>query len=172
VSFYDCITMLLYLFVLFTIVPLVELALLIWIGGQTAWWVPIVGVVLTGVAGAALARWQGWRALQRIQDDMRSGRVPAGAVIDGVLILVAGILLVTPGVLTDVVGIALLIPPIRAIVKRRATATFRRHVEVRAARFKSTFRANGFASDRNSSPRGHDEIIEAKVIKSRVEDAD
>ena len=78
--------MLLYLFVLFTIVPLVELSLLIWIGGQTAWWVPIVGVVLTGIAGAALARWQGWRALQRIQDDMRAGRIPAGAVIDGVLI--------------------------------------------------------------------------------------
>jgi UPF0716 protein FxsA len=169
VSFYDCITMLLYLFVLFTIVPVVELALLIWIGGQTAWWVPIVGVVLTGIAGAALARWQGWRALQRIQDDMRAGRIPAGAVIDGVLILVVGILLVTPGVLTDVVGMALLIPPIRAIVKRRATAWFRRQVDVRAKRFKSTFTKE--VGTNEASPR-HDQIIDAHVVSIHVEDAE
>jgi UPF0716 protein FxsA len=161
--------MLLYLFLLFTIVPLVELALLIWIGGQTAWWVPIVGVLLTGIAGAALARWQGWRALKRIQDDLHAGRIPAQAVIDGVLILVAAILLVTPGVLTDAVGLALLIPPIRAIVKRGAMAWFRRNVEVRTARFTSKFQSTGIGS--NGAPQRHDEIIEAKVIKSHVEDA-
>jgi UPF0716 protein FxsA len=161
--------MFLYLLLLLTILPLVELALLIWIGGLTAWWVPIVGVLVTGIAGAALARWQGWRAVKRIQDDMNAGRVPAQAVIDGVLILIAGILLVTPGVLTDAFGFALLIPPIRAAVKRGAMAWFRRKVEVRASRFTSTFRANGLGAN-GASPR-HDEIIEAKVIRSHVEDA-
>ena len=100
--------MLFYLFLLFTVVPLVELSILIWIGGQTEWWVPIVMVIVTGIAGAALARWQGWQVLQRIREDARAGRMPADALIDGFLILLAGILLVTPGVLTDLVGVALL----------------------------------------------------------------
>ena len=121
---YNSLPCLQYLFLLFTVVPLVELALLIWIGGQTVWWLPIAMVVLTGIAGAVLARWQGLRALQRIQDDLQAGRMPADAVVDGVLILVAGILLVTPGVITDIVGVALLIPPLRSLMKRGAMAGY------------------------------------------------
>jgi UPF0716 protein FxsA len=157
------------LFLLFTVVPLVELALLIWIGGQTAWWVPLALVLFTGIAGAALARWQGWHAIRRIQDDLQTGRMPADAVIDGVLILAAGILLVTPGVLTDIVGVALLIPPFRSLVKRGAFAWLRRHVQVSAARFAASF--HGGNSDRNAASWSRDEIIEAKVITSRVEKA-
>jgi UPF0716 protein FxsA len=157
------------LFLLFTVVPLVELALLIWIGGQTAWWFPIAMVLLTGIAGAALARWQGLRALQRIQDDLQAGRMPADAVVDGVLILVAGILLVTPGVITDVVGVALLIPPLRSLMKRGAMGWLRRHVNVTAQRFANTFRAH--EPSPGESPWHQDEIIEAKVIKTRIEKA-
>lgn len=157
------------LFLLFTVVPLVELALLIWIGGQTAWWVPIAMVLLTGITGAALARWQGLRALRRIQDDLNTGRMPADAVVDGVLILVAGILLVTPGVLTDIFGVALLVPPLRSLMKRASMAWLRRHVTVSAQRFTATYGAPN--PGRNDAAWDHDEIIEAKVIKSRVEDA-
>jgi UPF0716 protein FxsA len=157
------------LFLLFTVVPLVELALLIWIGGQTTWWLPIAMVLFTGIAGAVLARWQGMRALRRIQDDLQSGRMPADAVVDGVLILVAGILLVTPGVLTDVVGVSLLIPPLRALIKRGAMAWLRRHVNVTAQRIATAYHTR--EADHHDAPWRHDEIIEAKVIKSHVENA-
>ena len=102
--------MLLYFFLLFIVLPLVEITILIQIGEWTVWWVPIAIVVATGIVGGTLARWQGWRVLERIREEMRSGRVPADALIDGFLILLAGILLVTPGILTDLVGIAFLIP--------------------------------------------------------------
>jgi UPF0716 protein FxsA len=162
--------MLAVLFLLFTVVPLVELALLIWIGSETVWWLPIAMVLFTGIAGAALARWQGLRALRRIQDDLQAGRIPADAVVDGVLILVAGILLVTPGVITDVIGVALLIPPLRSLVKRAAIALLRRHVEISAQRFTANFRAH--EQGHSNSPWHQDEIIEAKVIKSHVENAE
>jgi UPF0716 protein FxsA len=157
------------LFLLFTIVPLVELALLIWIGGQTAWWVPIAMVLLTGFTGAALARWQGLRALRRIQDDLHAGRMPADAVVDGVLILVAGILLVTPGVLTDICGVMLLIPPLRSLVKRAAVAWLSRHVKASAQRFTATYGMHepGYGD----AARDRDEIIDAKVLNTRVENA-
>jgi len=161
--------MLFYLFVLFTVVPLVELALLIWIGGETAWWVPIAFVVSTGIAGAALARWQGWRAIVRIQDELRAGRIPADAMMDGVLILVAAILLITPGVLTDVVALGLLLPPVRALVKRAVIASLRRRVQIKTAHFSETYSSAGWNG--NAPASGSDEIVEAKVIRSHVEDA-
>jgi UPF0716 protein FxsA len=96
--------------------------------------------------------------------------MPADAVVDGVLILVAGILLVTPGVISDVLGIALLVPPVRSLIKRGTMAWFRRHVTVSARRFTT---ACGDAHDPQNRDAAwhHDEIIEAKVIKSRVENA-
>jgi UPF0716 protein FxsA len=161
--------MLLYLFLLFTIVPLIELTILVWIGRQTAWWLPILMVIATGVLGAALARWQGWQVLQRIRSDAAAGRMPADAMIDGFLILLAGILLVTPGVMTDLMGVALLIPPARAIVKRAVAAWIKRNIEVRANRATA-----GFWSHTDAKPAGarRDEIIDAKVLGTHVEDAE
>jgi len=156
--------MLFYLFLLFTVVPLVELALLVWLGGETAWWVPVLLVLADGIAGALLWRWQGFRVLTRIQEDMAAGRMPADALVDALLIFLAGAFLITPGMLTDAVGFALLIPPIRAVVKRLAKAWFVRHVQVRTA----TFSTNG------SPPPGSttsDQIIDARVIDTRSEDA-
>src|SRR5258708_6140165 len=117
-----------YLFLLFTVVPLVELALLVWVGGQTAWWVPILLVLVDAALGAALIRWQGVRVVRRIQEDLAAGRMPGDALIDGALFLIAAALLIAPGILTDVVGFALLIPPLRALVKRGVSAWLRRHV--------------------------------------------
>ena len=95
--------------------------------------------------------------------------MPADAVVDGVLILVACILLVTPGVITDVLGVALLIPPLRSLVKRVAMAWLRRHVNVSAQRFASAFREHEPGHGESRWPQ--DEIIEAKVIKTHVENA-
>ena len=160
--------MLFYLFLLFTVVPLVEVVILVEIAQATEWWVPIVLVIGTGILGAALARWQGWQALERIRDDARAGRMPAGAIIDGVLILVAGILLVTPGILTDMVGFALLVPPLRALVKRGVVAWIRRNFEVRISRADA-----GFWHDVDGAhDLPPDEIIDAKVLETHVDAAE
>jgi UPF0716 protein FxsA len=161
--------MLLYLFLLFTIVPIVELAILVWIGGKTGWWVPILLVIGTGVLGAALARWQGWQVLQRIRADAAAGRVPADALLDGFLILLAGILLVTPGVLSDLFGVALLIPPVRALVKRAAAAWIKRNIEFRVGKQAAAFWTRAGDGDPTSQ---RDEIIDARVVRTTVEDAE
>lgn len=160
--------MLVYLFLLFTVLPIVELAILIRIGQATVWWAPVLMVIATGIAGAALARWQGLRVYQRIQQDARSGRMPADALVDGFLILLAGILLITPGVLTDLFGIAFLIPPIRALVKRGVKAWIKKNVDVRVAGMDATAWQ---AASQSPTGFGEDKIVEAKVIHTHVEDA-
>jgi UPF0716 protein FxsA len=157
--------MLFYLFLLFTVVPLVELAGLVWLGGQTVWWVPILLVIADGILGALLWRWQGLKVLSQIQADMAAGRMPADALVDGLLIFLAGAFLITPGMLTDVVGFALLIPPIRALVKRFAKAWFLRHVEVKTSAFTTAY------SSESTRPPAGDKIIDAHVVSTRVEDA-
>jgi UPF0716 protein FxsA len=157
-------SMLFYLFLLFTVVPIVELALLVWLGGQTVWWVPVLLVIADGIAGALLWRWQGLRTIARIRDEMAAGRMPADALVDGLLVFLAGAFLITPGMITDLAGFALLIPPLRAVVKRYAKAWFLRNVEVRAAAFRS---ATSTGAD--GTP-GNDTIIDARVLETRVED--
>jgi UPF0716 protein FxsA len=160
--------MLVYLFLLFTVLPIVELAILIRFGQATVWWAPVLLVIATGVAGAVLARWQGLRVYQRIREDARAGRMPADALVDGFLILLAGILLITPGVVTDVAGIAFLIPPVRALVKRGVKAWIRKNVEIRVAGMNADFWQS---TDAASPSTGDDRIIDARVVGTRVEDA-
>lgn len=106
------------LLLLFTIVPAIELALLIEIGRRIGT-LPTLGlIVLTGLLGATLARYQGIAVLRRMQEEVAEGRLPAASLIDGAIILIAAALLVTPGILTDAVGFALLIPLTRAGIRR------------------------------------------------------
>jgi len=119
--------MFLRLFLLFTIVPLVELVLLIKIGGVIGVAPTIAIVIGTGVLGAWLARWQGLAVLRRIGDEMAAGRLPTDALIDGLLVLVAAAMLLTPGFLTDSAGFLLLVPGTRAKVRRLVAAAMARN---------------------------------------------
>ena len=120
--------MFLRLLLLFTIVPLIELYLLIKIGGIIGV-VPTIAIVIgTGVLGAWLARWQGLAVLRRISDEVAAGRLPTDALIDGLLILVAAAVLLTPGLLTDSLGFVLLVPPSRALVRKVVAAAIARRV--------------------------------------------
>lgn len=106
------------LFLLFIIVPLVELALLLLLSQYVLGWLPtLLLVILTGVGGAWLAQRQGTQALARIRQDLTAGRMPTDAVADAVLIFAAGLLLMTPGVLSDLTGILLLLPAGRLLAK-------------------------------------------------------
>ncbi len=114
------------LFLLFTLVPVVEIALLVWIGTQTSVMFVLALVIGTGILGAALARYQGWQTLRRISVDLDLGRMPGESLLDGMLVLLAALLLIVPGVLSDLVAIALLFPPsrwaLKGFVRRRLQA--------------------------------------------------
>ena len=111
------------LLLLFILVPTVELLLLIEIGRRIGT-LPTLGlIVFTGALGATLARHQGLAVLRQVQEETAAGRIPAGAVLDGVLILLAGAVLMTPGVLTDAFGFLCLVPAFR---RRRKSLSRRR----------------------------------------------
>lgn len=110
--------MLMRLFLLFTLVPVIELALLVEVGGRIGVAPTIAVVLTTGALGAWLARSQGLRALQRLQDALRAAQFPGEEIFDGVLILAGGLLLLTPGFLTDILGLCALIPGTRHLLKR------------------------------------------------------
>jgi UPF0716 protein FxsA len=117
------------LLALFIVLPLVELALLIQVGR----WIGLVWtlalVVATGFLGAALARRHGVRAWIAIRDELRAGRMPASALADGLLILIGGIVLLTPGLITDLFGFAMLVPATRNAFKKALQRRFERAVE-------------------------------------------
>ena len=117
--------MVLLLFVLFLLVPIAELYVIVKAAG--AFGIPETILALIGVSllGAFLVRWQGASLLGRMASTLQRGEVPAKEVVDGVLILLAGALMLTPGFLTDAVGLALLIPPIRLPIRSLLIRRFR-----------------------------------------------
>jgi len=112
------------LLILFILIPLVELVLLTVVAGRIKWPATILLVVLTGAWGWYLARSQGLSILAKIKSEMASGRVPTAELVDGLLVLIGGIVLLTPGLLTDLVGFSLMIPGFRAILRERLKAKF------------------------------------------------
>ena len=103
--------------ILFTVLPALELALLIKIGGHIGVINTIFIIISTGVLGAYLARLQGFLTLNKIQASLNEGKMPSSELMDGLMILVGGIVLLTPGFITDTIGFLLLIPWTRALVK-------------------------------------------------------
>lgn len=107
------------LFLLFTVVPAVELWLLIEIGQVVGGWQTVAWVVTMGAVGAWLGKRAGFRVLEDIFTAVREGRSPADAVVEAGLVLVGAVLLVTPGVLTDLSGALLFIGPLRRFLAPR-----------------------------------------------------
>jgi len=105
------------LLVLFIALPIVELGVLLRVNESIGLLNTLALVVITGVVGAFLARMQGLMVLDAIRRDMAEGRMPAPRVMDGVMILAAGLLLVTPGLITDGVGFLLLVPAVRHAIR-------------------------------------------------------
>jgi len=106
------------LLALFITIPILEIALLLSVKDFIGFNGTLALVVATALLGAWLARWQGLRQIALIQKELETGRMPAPQLLDGVLILVAGIVLLTPGLITDAIGFFLLLPPGRAVIKR------------------------------------------------------
>lgn len=102
-----------WLFLIFVAVPIIEIALFIQVGGAIGLWPTLGIVILTAVIGTTLMRRQGIATLNRLQSSLAEGRNPADPMAQGAMILVAGVLLLTPGFFTDALGLALLLPPVR-----------------------------------------------------------
>ncbi len=103
-----------WVFLLLVAVPVIEIALFIKLGGFMGLWPTIALVIGTAVLGAALLRAQGFSAMARLQASLAEGGDPRGPMADGVMILIAGLLMLTPGFFTDTVGFLLLLPPVRS----------------------------------------------------------
>ena len=106
------------LLLVFIVVPILEIVVFIRAGEWIGLWPTVAGVVLTAVIGAALVRHQGFSTLARAQRSLGAGRFPVNEVFDGLCLVLAGALLITPGFLTDSVGFLLLVPTVRTFLRR------------------------------------------------------
>ncbi|MEQ8847374.1 FxsA family protein [Botrimarina sp.] len=168
--------MLLYLILLFTVLPIVEIALLFELGDAIGW-LPTLAIALgTGVLGASLAKAQGLATLGKIRQQLSEGHPPGDALLDGALILVAGAVLITPGVLTDLFGFALLVPPVRAVAKRMLRRRFgrgstRRSADGRTVVWSYDSGRLGADPSRPDRPVVEGDIIDAEVIDVHTAEA-
>ncbi len=110
------------LFFVFTTVTLVELYLLVWMGSWMGFWPTLALVMTTALVGATLAKREGLKVLREWQTALAEMRVPEEGLTGALLVLVAGIFLMTPGLLTDVTGLLLLVPQVRRFVGKKIEA--------------------------------------------------
>ena len=116
------------LLIIFVFVPVMELYILIEAGRMIGIGATVGLIMLTGAAGAWLARSQGLEILRRIQQETANGQMPAQTLIDGALILVGGLLLLTPGFFTDALGFSFLVPITRELWRRGLSAWLEKQV--------------------------------------------
>lgn len=128
--------------------PMIEIALFIWVGGLIGLWQTLALVVLSAVIGVAVMRRQGVQALGKLQANLEAGGDPSGPIAHGALIMIAGVLLIIPGFFTDTIGVLLLIAPFRGWIISRGAA----RMTVRAANF----------TRRGTGPRPPPETIDAE----------
>ncbi len=122
------------LFALFVGVPLLEIAVFVAVGGEIGLWPTLGAVVATALAGSVLLRVQGLSTLYRAREHMERGELPVKELFDGVCLVFAGALLLTPGFITDGVGLLLFLPPFRAAIRRGLTSLFAARGTVRTCR--------------------------------------
>lgn len=117
------------LLLLFTIIPAVELALLIELGQYMGVLATIILVASTGLIGVSLAKSQGYIVIKKIKVSLNQGRMPADDLIGGLLILIGGTMLLTPGLLTDLTGFSLIIPATRNFYTRIIKSRFKNFID-------------------------------------------
>jgi UPF0716 protein FxsA len=114
------------LILLFILVPIAEIYVIIKVGEAIGALWTVLLLVADSIIGARLVSWQGRAAWRRFQEALAAGRMPHREILDGVMIIFGGALLLAPGFITDVVGLALLVPPTRAVIRRGAARSIRR----------------------------------------------
>ncbi len=158
----------------FVAVPLVELAVVLQVRNAVGLGPTLLLLLAVSVVGAAVVRREGARAWRAFRDAVASGRAPATEVADGAMLLVGGTLLLTPGFVTDVVGLVLVLPPTRALLRRRVTAYVARRllvrtlgVDPRGPLWGPLVRPGARARGRSSgaATRARDGVLEGEVVE-------
>jgi UPF0716 protein FxsA len=121
----------LFLLLIMIVVPIVEIGVFIQVGGWLGLWPTLSIVILTAMLGTGLLRYQGFTTLIRAQQSLNEGRFPVAEVFDGLCLVIAGALLLTPGFVTDTFGLLLFIPQVRALVRQTVGRQFLKSGRVR-----------------------------------------
>jgi UPF0716 protein FxsA len=153
------------LFVLFIVVPIAEIYVLLQIGHAIGALPTIALLIADSVLGAALMRSQGRAAWLRLNAALAEGRVPGREVMDGALVILGGALLLTPGFLSDILGLVLLLPPTRAIVRRVLLRRFAGRI-VAGAASGAQARMFGFGARPGRTSRrgaGYDDVVDGSA---------
>jgi UPF0716 protein FxsA len=135
-----------WLFLVFIVTPLVELYLLLWFADLTSLGAAVALTLVTGIVGGSLAKREGLKVWRRWNQALANMQPPEQGVIDGVLILIGGVLLITPGILTDLVGFSLLAPPTRDVVARAIRRRIDAHLERRGHQGMRVIETSGSSS--------------------------
>lgn len=149
------------LFLVFFLVPLIEIGLFIQIGGWIGLWPTLAIVVGTAVLGTWLVRREGLQALAQVQDRMRTMRDPTEPLAHGALIIFAGALLMAPGFFTDMCGLLLLIPAVRMAIMWAVRA----RIQVQAGRFDSFVRPDGMGPDAGHPKRSDPQVLDGEFFE-------
>ncbi len=152
------------LLLIFIVIPLAEIYVFIQVGSAIGTWYTIGLVIITAIIGTSLLRLQGYGVLSRAQTTLNKGDLPVDSVIDGVFLLIAGALLLTPGLITDIFGFLLFIPFLRRII---AKAMFKRFVMMGKGNMKVYTQEDFYGSNSAEKPK-NDNIIDAEF--SEVKD--
>ena len=149
------------LLLLFLVFPIIELAVLYWLASTITLPWTVVIALSTGIVGAWLARSQGLRVFRRVHAEVNLGRLPTNDLLDGLLIIIAGALLITPGLLTDLFGLSLLIAPLRSLYRHWLAGWMKR-------RFRITT-INGSSLHANS-PFDRSTVVDSYVVREEEEE--
>lgn len=150
------------LLILFVSVPLIEFLLFAKIGNYIGFPATIASIIITGILGSWLAKKEGSHVISKFRLATSSGQLPHNEIIDGVLILIAGAVLLTPGFLTDAVGFTLLIPPARGFIRNKLTEYLRGRINIVATGMPNVTEANKTIKE-TSVTQG--EVIDVDVVE-------
>ncbi|MGJ8679194.1 FxsA family protein [Paraglaciecola sp.] len=153
------------LFILFAVLPIVEIAILINVGEQIGGWYTLAIVILTAFFGAKLVKQEGLSTLTQAQQKMQSGQMPGQEMAEGLLLVIAGVLLVTPGFVTDGIGFLLSLPITRPLIAKELT----KHISVNTVN--SSFQAD-FSQHSQHSHHKHTSDQQGEVFEGEFVDKD
>ena len=148
-----------FIFLVFLIVPIIEIYFLITVGSVIGAGMTIALIIFTALLGAFLVRAQGFSTFARVQEQLAHGEMPALEILEGLFLLVAGALLLTPGFFTDAIGFAFLTPPLRRWIIRRSLASGAWQGSVQSVNVKSDYGDRGVH-------------IESRVIEGEYHESD
>lgn len=155
------------IFLLLIVVPIVELYVLFQVADSFGWGVSLLSLLAVSLAGGALMRWQTSGAWARVMSKIQAGEMPSKELIDGALMIFGGALLLTPGFFTDAVGLAMFIPPLRALFRRLVLRRVNARVTTFSAAggpgFSATFMSSSNWGPGGPARRGYIDVDEVHI---------